>query len=774
MRYPLQFGLALIVSASGMSVATAQSRSASTAPRASAPSTQGTLQTVNDLIARNDSLGALTVLDSALARDRKNGALWHRYGSIAWGMSKTEKGPVMRPEMIRLRMRADSAMRYATAFAPDSSQYWLDLGRYALETNILPVRLGAKGNFQEALKLSRTQQSNETTAEILDQLGMFSWRDYDDVNHRAVEKSQDEYSSTPSPKAPKEVTYESVQPGMATANVGPTQAIARPNAVFRNHYALYYREHLSLVTPVTGEAEFGLALRNFRDAYALDPRNARVRRHLYMALADHESWRDLLSATERVLKDDPDDVDAWLSRGIATAGLEDYDAAAAAFDNALRRMTPMERSQFTDVRRMLRPYAIGQPQRYADTIQWATLPATERRRQETLFWNLADPRPNSRVNEGMIEFFSRVAFSDLRFGSEEFRVRGANSPRGETWVRYGKPDYLYSVPRGGQTSIVWVYQNLQLAFVFGLAPTFGTANYGFDDVATIDSIHAEHPMGWDNLPLARRTWPMRMRVARFRASADSVDAVVTATVPVRSFLGDADLKGVMPIAVQLDVHDPAARIVGREVRKVNVSFDSLPVGINGTWLRRLGRGSNIIRVDAEQMDVRRAASASVDALVDSSSGFGMSDLLLGTNPSVPSGKSPARWTDVSIAPTTGVFPWSQSLGIVWEAYELAQQDGNVRYRVNLELSRTFTANAKGFIARIAAYTKNVIERDGSGTGSVSVGYEQARAASPIVADFLAINLNGSVAGEYKLTIEIEDLISKRKVRRTAPFVLTRN
>ena len=352
-------------------------------------------------------------------------------------------------------------------------------------------------------------------------------------------------------------------------------------------------------------------------------------------------------------------------------------------------------------------------------------------------------------------------------------MRGADSHRGDTWVRYGPPDVIYSVPRMGYTDIMWVYDLRKLVFVFRMRSEFGTANYAIEDLS-VDSLHAERPVDWDNMTLARRTWPMRARVARFRSSADSMDAVITATVPVRSFLEGAELAGKLPISVQLDVHDPQARIVGREVRRVTVSQDSLPVGINGTWVRRIGRGPNVVRIDAEQADVRRAASAQVDAVVDTSSGFGMSDLLLGTNPQRVGGRDPLRWSDVNIAPTTGVFPWEQAVGVVWEAYDLAPEDGNVRYKVNLQLARTFQPGMKGFIARVAAYTKNVIERDGSGTGTVQVEYEQKRPAGPIITDFLSVNLRGSVTGSYRLTIEIQDLVSNRITRRTTSFELTAN
>ena len=186
---------------------------------ASRPTTVETLQQVETLITRQDSLGALAVLDSALVRDHRNGPLWHRYGRIAWGMSKAEKGPVMRPAMIRLRMRADSAMRYATSFSPDSAQYFLDLGLYALETNNVFVRVSAKAMFDDGVKVARAQGRSELSAAMLDQLAMFEWRDYDNVNHRALEKSADEVPQTATP-APRQVAnfsvgYEQLRPASA-------------------------------------------------------------------------------------------------------------------------------------------------------------------------------------------------------------------------------------------------------------------------------------------------------------------------------------------------------------------------------------------------------------------------------------------------------------------------------------------------------------------------------------------------------------------------------
>ncbi len=758
----------LVIASASVSAQTARPAAAA---KTSRPTTT-VLRDVDARLERQDSLGALDVLDSALVYDRKNGTLWNRYGSIAWGMSKTEEGPFMRPSMIRLRMRADSAFRYAVAFAPDSAEYYTDLAHYALETNLVFVRQGAKGTFEDGLKVAQAQGRTDIASPMTDGIGMFYWRDYDNNNHRALVKAAEVIGATDKPLKPTDPARTGPARGDPTAAIA--SAMATPDRVYRDDYGAYYRDRLSLVQPVTGEAEYVRALQKFTDAVAADPGNATARRHLYMALAEKNAWADLLRETDRALRVNEDDIDAWLARGIAASAQQDYDNAAGAFDNGLKRMSGRDRASFTSIKRLLSPSSNGLTRRFADALQWDSLPDSERRRQETLFWNLADPRASTRVNEALMEYYARVAYADLRFGSEEYRIRGADSDRGKVWVRYGPPTDIYSVPGDlSQTSIIWVYDRPSLAYVFVMRPTFGTAYVPFGDTSA-DSIKTENPVGWGNLPLVRRTWPMRMRAARFRSSADSMDVVVTATVPVRSFLEGADLAGPMPIHVQLDVHDPSARIVGRELRKVTVSSDSLPVGINGTWVRRLGRGANVVRIDADQPDVNRAASNAIDTPIDTTSGFGISDLLLGTNPQRVGSTDPARWRDISIAPTTGVFPWAQSVGVVWELYDLAPADGSVKYRVNLHLQRTFATSLKGFVARIAAYSKNVMERNGSGTGTVAVAYDQSRPASAIVADFVSVNLDGSVPGTYKLTIEIEDLVSKRITRRTTTFDLTRN
>jgi len=766
LTYALCCSLAFAIKPVAAQPAVGRSRAATVAP-----STALILQQVADHVARLDSLGALAVLDSAIARDRRSGPLWNRYGQIAWGMSWSAPGPVMRPEMIRLRMRADSAFRYAVAFSSDSARYHIDLGRYGLESNLVFLRAGAKGNFSDGLKAAQSQSRADLTSVLTDELGMIEWSEYDNVVHRALEKAPDEVQTTATPLRTG-IARENTQ-GRGDNNGAAPNAAATPQNAYRNDYGLFYRDRLVNVIPPTGEGPYARALGLFREAVRTDSSNVRARRHLYMALADHRRWDDLRQESERWIQRDPDDADALLALGLSEASQERFTQAADAFESALELMTPQKRASFTSITRVLQPWSRSTTRQLTDSLRWNQLTAVERRREEVRYWNLLDPRANTPVNEARVEFQARVAYADLRFSVEEYRVRGADSDRGVAWVRYGPPDVIYSLPRMGYAEIIWVYDRAKLAFVFRMRTGFSTAHNAFED-QSVDSIHMERAVDLSNMPLVRKTWPMRARVARFRAGPDSMDAVVTATVPVRSLLEGVQLAGPLPVTVQLDVHDPEARIVGREVRRVNLTADSLPVGINGTWVRRLGMGLNVVRIDAEQVDVQRAASVIVDADVDSSTGFGISDLLMGTNPQRVGTGDPARWRDISIAPTTAVFPWSQAVGVVWEAYDLTPENGSVRYRIHLSLGRTFTSDMKGFVARIAAYSKNVMERDGSGTGSIAVSYEQARPAKAIVPDFLSVNLKGSVPGTYRLTIEIEDLVSKRRTSRTTTFDLTPN
>ena len=163
--------------------------------------------------------------------------------------------------------------------------------------------------------------------------------------------------------------------------------------------------------------------------------------------------------------------------------------------------------------------------------------------------------------------------------------------------------------------------------------------------------------------------------------------------------------------------------------------------------------------------------ASEDVLVDSLGDYGVSDILFGTMDAAAMSAAPKRWSDVRIAPTIGLFPTSQPMGVVWETYDLMPKDGSVNYTVTLSLERTFKKSVAGFSARIARNLMNVVTQNGSATGQIDVSFTEKRPAAKVTTNALTVDLAGSVTGPYRLRIEVKDLNSGRIVRRTADFQL---
>ena len=717
------------------------------------------------LVANGDTAAAIATLDSALTRDPRDAALWHSVGMLRWGRRRQSVRDVEDAVVLRSRALADSALRLATEIAPDSAQYWLDFARFVRFTDNSARRATLRDALAAPARVAQHAGHASLASSLLDEQGIGAFRNYELTANRNLVSAPNDTRGILLPRS--QVVPDSFGQPTSPAGVRKTQETFDQTP--RHKWAEWFATNAVAISPPSGAADFEVALRAFRSAVDVDPANHSARDHLYMALAEKRDWPALVAASDHAVLRDSTDTQAWLARGLATHRLERYRDAATSFGKALSYMERAEQLSFTDLSRLLTPKAYANTSRFPDSVAFAAMNPAQRQRWETLFWNLADPRSLTSINEARLEFLARVTFADLRFGYEELSLRGAFSARGMIHIRFGPPDHVY-----GPGDAIWTYRNGRV-FRFRRALAYNNVRLSPAEERVVqDSMLVLEPVGWENTPLARTTRPMRMRVAQFRAGADSMDAVITATVPVRSFLGDAELRGTFAIDVQLDVHDSASRVVGREVRHVSVSADSLPVGINGTWVRRLGRGLNVVRIDAEQADVGRAASATSDAIPEPTQGFGMSDILFGTNATRTGDITPARWRDVSVAPNTGLFLWNQPLGLVWENYELTPHDGNVHYRTTISLHRTFEGTLKGVVARIKANLVNVLEMNSTGTGAMTVSFDQLRPANTVVTDFLAINLTGAAPGPYRLEVEVFDNVSGRASKRTADFVLAPN
>src|SRR6185503_3799419 len=156
---------------------------------------------------------------------------------------------------------------------------------------------------------------------------------------------------------------------------------------------------------------------------------------------------------------------------------------------------------------------------------------------------------------------------------------------------------------------------------------------------------------------------LNVRVATFRGGRDSLDVMVATDVPAANMLRDAEIGGMVPFNVSTRIIDGTASAIQIKSSVERINADSAPDRFRQSWTQHVGRGVNVIRVDAHQPDTRRIARAT--AVVDTGrpTGFGMSDVLLGERPDASS--AALRWSEVKMRPVAGTYRVGEPIGLVW-------------------------------------------------------------------------------------------------------------
>ena len=102
------------------------------------------------------------------------------------------------------------------------------------------------------------------------------------------------------------------------------------------------------------------------------------------------------------------------------------------------------------------------------------LSETEIEKTVNKFWDVSDPLFLTDYNERLLEHYSRVTYSNLKFSVDKLGLLGWNSDRGETVIRYGQPLYRVRhrpyINAGGRTQLMlktdfWYYKDKILGFV---------------------------------------------------------------------------------------------------------------------------------------------------------------------------------------------------------------------------------------------------------------------------------------------------------------------
>lgn len=716
------------------------------------PPGRSTAAFADSIAAAGDTARAYALLDSALHRNKQDGAAWHQFGLLNWNMAKAKRSAAYMSDQraISLLRGADSALRLATQLAPDSARYWLSLSKFNLTSGVSTMRFSASGQVGNALEAATKVGDSLLIAVAADEVGMATWRRYESVANRAL-----------------------MSDGQQKIQLSMFSTFSRDKS--RD----FIDSFIHKIQPPTGDKDYRQAFDRFTTAVAVDPTSLRNSRHLFMAFGERGRWNELLEVAARRSRAYPMDYQAQLAQGLALHRLGNDKQAQYAFDSAFTLMDDADQSRMTRFTRILRPKPTKETKgTIGDTLSFSKLPAAQQRGLEAMYWFMNDPLTLTNENEFKLEFLSRVAWSDFRWTNEDLNLRGADTDRGDIFVRYGPPDLELTVPgtssfnasnTDGGVTVVWGYRN-GLVFFFDLRPGFGSAQFAFADQDNVEQIKSAIPVSFDNVAASRIIDTIPIRIVRFRATADSTDAVIAARLPLDSLVRGLEMTSA-PVDIDFRIYDQFVRVKGVESVQQRVRPDSVKAPLARVWTRRLGPGINVVRIEALQVDSKRAARAMARINPEPTAGFGMSDVLFGNKPAAREGVPPRRWSDIAIEPNLGVYPRGSSIGLLWEMYGLTSKDGASKYRVAISVERADRTAVGSFAARLVDGLGRAVGREQASRDKLKISFDRSVAGAATLVEFLSLDLTDASVGTYRLRVEILDLANAKSTSRQTEFTI---
>lgn len=698
-----------------------------------------------------DSARAVAMLEARVRSAPRDAQAWHYLGLLRWHLAGTGTRPGIIGDVKRVRLLsgADSALRLAAEYAPDSARYWLALVRFNLRAGYASVRVSARGQAENAIEAAERSNDKANLGAAADARGAADWRRYEVVANRGM-------TAVAAPK---------FQTG--------------PNANYqRQHAKDFVATFAKRIEPPTGEGDFASARRYFQMAVNADSTNLVYARHLYMTYAVRNEWEALAALASRRAHQFPLDAQSRLVMGLAYHRMQKEAQSKAMFDSAFALLDDEARTRITRFTRLLRPRARDKSLKSTDSLEYRKLPPEQQRGLEEMYWLISDPLTLTAENEYRLEFWSRVVYADLRWSDEELGFFGADSDRGDIYVRFGPPDQemtlngnsnISGVAVDNGATLMWAYDG-GMIFFFTLAPAFGTGRIPQGDRDFIDRLIDAQPATFANLPSTRTVDTIPMRITRFRAGRDSTDAVVAAALPLDSLLGGVDVDRV-PVDIDLRVFDQFVRVQGVESDQRAFARDSARGALPRTWTRRLGPGINVVRLEAMQPDSRRAARAMARLNPVEGTGFGMSDVLIGSKPEVAANATPSRWRDIAITPSEGSIARGGAVGLVWELYDAAVRDGRTNYRVEIAVEREDRGGPFGAGLRLLDAVGRAIGRTQQSRDKFTITFDRTAGPSSTLVEYLSLDMANAPAGAYRLRVTITDQVSGKRTQRDTEFRL---
>ena len=625
---------------------------------------------------------------------------------------------------------ADSALARAARLAPDSASYALHYADHLFASN--PWNLTTALKVQESA-IAGAERTNDSVSIALasDAVGLFLWRRYEPLVSRRFE--------------------------IISLGFGWPDFVTEP---------FKFQEYIDAATktwnPPLGDGLYVQTGEYFRRARILLPDSVLPFRHEAMLLASRQRWEELSSLAKSRIAQRPGQMWPWLTMGIAQHRLGNGARAAATLDSGFARMSGSDRDRLMSRARLL---PTGQ-QKWFDTLS-----AVAKAQLNGVYWNVANPSMLIDGNPVYDEFRTRVAYAELMWTNEQMNVHGADSDRGEILIRWGPPDDE-STLGPDPAYLLWLYRGRGLNFWFNITPTYGTANLTqYYRSNMLEPNELKRSAIWSHLPVMRRgVDSLPVQIARFRSSRDSIDVAVYGGIRAGALRFGSPTDTTL-LKTGVFAIDGAGRVQTGVVDAMRTGQKDTLALVARSWRTRIPASAAYLRVEALETDALKVARAIRDVAGFTNSGFGSSDLLIGTRNTPPTQTTGARWRDFTVAPITGnAIRVDQPIDLLWEVYEPSLVNGSARYRVSIAVQREERAGLVGVAARLASRLRDAVVQS-KPAGRVAVQYEQSSAGDAVRTEYLRLDLGGAKRGRYVLTLELKDLNSNAIVTRTRDIVL---
>ena len=190
-----------------------------------------------------------------------------------------------------------------------------------------------------------------------------------------------------------------------------------------------------------------------------------------------------------------------------------------------------------------------------------------------------------------------------------------------------------------------------------------------------------------------------------------------------------------------------------------------------SWVRRLGRGTSIVRLDAFSLAAKQSANILRSISIETAVGFGISDILLTRVDDVAPPSPVARWNELGLTPSAGEYEKGEKIGVVRETYGLSSKDNVNRYRITLDVERVNKAGATALAMRLLDGLGALVTQSTGDAQRLSIGFTRDVSARDIRVDYLTLDGLGTTAGDYRLKLTIVDVTTGAVATRESRFRL---